>query len=378
MDCPQIPQISYGEFGRRLMEMNPGRRIPWSGTFEVTARCNLNCVHCYISRPVNDQEAWGKELTTEEFCRLLDEIADEGCLSILFTGGEPFVREDFPEIYIYAKRKGFLVALFTNGTTLTPELADFLAEWPPRSLEVTLYGRTEETYEKVTPIPGSYSKCMTGIELLLERRLSVKLKTMALTINSHELWDMKAFAKQYGLEFRFDPNVNKRLDGDDSPCRYRLAPQEAVELDFADRDRWHALKEFCQRVRGAPAFPERLYWCGAGSSGFHVDSYGKMSVCISSRVPSYDLRSGSFHRGWYEFIPGLLKQTRSRQTLCQSCGLSGMCDQCPGWAQLEWGDQESRVDFLCQVAHARAKLLGFDSGSRDNSSDEECYEASIH
>jgi radical SAM protein with 4Fe4S-binding SPASM domain len=379
LECPHIPQISYDQFGKRLMERTPEGRFPWFVTIELTARCNLNCVHCYINRSANDREAEKRELTTEEFYRILDEIAGEGCFGVLFTGGEPLLRQDFLDIYTYTKKKGLLVTLFTNGTTVTPELADYLEEWPPRSVEVTLYGRTEDTYEKVTRVPGSYARCMTGIELLLARRIAPKLKTMALTVNSHELWDMKAFAKQYGLEFRFDPNVNKRLDGGATPCRYRLAPEETVALDFADKERWLALRDYCIKDMGKkPAFPERLYWCGAGSSGFHVDPYGMMSLCISSRVPSYDLRSGSIRQGWHEFIPEVLSRTRKRQTSCESCTLSLMCDQCPGWAQLEEGDQETPVDFLCRVAHARAELLGIGPGSRDDSLNEESHETSIH
>ena len=71
----------------------------------------------------------------------------------MFTGGEIFARRDFLDIYTYAKRKGFLITLFTNGTLITPRIADYLAAWRPFAIEITLYGRTKDTYERLTGIP---------------------------------------------------------------------------------------------------------------------------------------------------------------------------------------------------------------------------------
>src|ERR1035437_1714272 len=95
------------------------------------------------------------ELTYEEHCRILDEVAEAGCLWLLFTGGEIFARKDFLEIYTYAKKQGFLITLFTNGNLITPQIADYLVEWRPFSIEITLYGATRETYEALTGVRGS-------------------------------------------------------------------------------------------------------------------------------------------------------------------------------------------------------------------------------
>jgi MoaA/NifB/PqqE/SkfB family radical SAM enzyme len=124
---------------------------------ELTFRCNLQCAHCYCNLPLNDQDAINKELSTEKVCDILDQIADAGCLWLLLTGGEPLVRRDFLEIYTYAKKKGFMISLFTNGTLLTEKMADYLAEYPPFILEITLYGVTKETYESITGLIKTFS-----------------------------------------------------------------------------------------------------------------------------------------------------------------------------------------------------------------------------
>ena len=167
-----------------------------NGTIEVTHRCPLECAHCYNNLPVGDADARRRELSTDELRRIIDEIAEAGGLWLLFTGGEIFARQDFLEIYTHAKQRGLLITLFTNGTQITTAIADYLVEWPPFSIEITLYGRTRETYERLTRVPGSFDRCMRGIRLLKERGLPLKLKTVAVTINRHEISDMQRFAEE--------------------------------------------------------------------------------------------------------------------------------------------------------------------------------------
>ena len=147
--------LSYAAFSDSFQTRWSDLRVPLNGTIEVTRRCPLTCLHCYNNLPMNDREAGGQELDYAGHCRLLDELADAGCLWLLYTGGEIFARRDFLDIYTYAKKKGFLITLFTNGTLVTERIADHLAEWRPFAIEITLYGLTKETYERLTGIPGS-------------------------------------------------------------------------------------------------------------------------------------------------------------------------------------------------------------------------------
>ena len=222
-ESSSIPSIGLAEFDKRYAHSLCAGRTPLSGTLEVTFRCNLNCIHCYCNLPRGDPDALKSELSTDEAHRILDQLAEEGCLWLLITGGEPLLRKDFLDLYHHAKQKGFLISLFSNATLLTPEIADHLAEWPPEYVEITLYGATEATYEKITRTPGSFRRCHRGIELLRKRKVPLKLKTMAMTVNHHELDTMKGFAETLGVDFRFDPMLTLRLDGSQAPAAYRLA-----------------------------------------------------------------------------------------------------------------------------------------------------------
>ncbi|MEJ2430235.1 MAG: radical SAM protein [Deltaproteobacteria bacterium] len=356
MSC--IDEISIQDYARRLIKHPQGKRIPLSGTLELTFRCNNRCLHCYVNQPAHHEKAREKELSSTEIHRFLDDMAQEGTLWLLLTGGEPLLRPDFEDIYLYAKKKGFLITLFTNGTLITPSLVDFLKEFPPRFVEITLYGATEGTYEKVTRMPGSYQRCRRGIDLLQEGEIPLKLKTVVMNQNKDEFILTKQFVEGLGLEFRFDALLNGNLDGSKDMRRLRISPQQVVELDLGDPQRCQTFRRLYERAKGEEPDREHLFRCGAGLWNFHIDPYGQLSLCNMARTPSYDLRHGTFAEGWHEFFPRVRELRAVRDNPCMECRLVHMCDQCPGWSQLERNDPGMPVDYLCRITHLRAKALG--------------------
>ena len=348
-----VPEITSTEFARRLNKELLAKRLPLSGSLELTHRCNMHCVHCYCNLPANDKEASQKELRTDEVLNILDQVADAGCLWLLITGGEPLLRKDFMDLFVHAKKKGFIATLFTNGTLVTPAIAGFLADWRPYCIEITLYGATRTTYESITGVPGSFERCLRGIDLLMERGAPVALKTMAMTLNRHEVFQIKAYAEKLGTKFRFDPVLNPRLDGARQPCSYRLTPEEVVALDLADENRVKEWREFCTRLSGS-SHPDNLYICGAGVSTFHIDPYGRMSPCEMARHDFCDLRKGPFQKFWDDEFPRFLSLKAKGDYPCNKCELISLCNQCPGWAWLENRDPQKPVDHLCKIAQLRA------------------------
>jgi len=363
MDAPievAKPQ-SYLAFSAALQNKLAANRTPSNVTVEVTRRCPLECVHCYNNLPMGDAAARSGELTYDEHCRLLDELCDAGCLWLLYTGGEIFARHDFLDIYTYAKKKGFLITLFTNGTLITPRIADYLVEWRPFAIEITLYGASKETYENLTGIPGSYARCLRGIRLLRERGLPLSLKSVAISINKHEIGTMKALAEDLGLRFKFDAMMTPRIDCSQSPLAVRLRPWEIVKMDLEDPVRVAEWKQLAERAAHLAENHERgdqVYHCGGGVNGLAVDPAGKMSICVLSHQDTYDWRRGNLYQGWNHFLHDVRKRKITRVTKCTGCGIKDLCGMCPANGELENGDPEAPVDFLCHVAHLRAKTMG--------------------
>ena len=355
---------TYGEFSSNVHERFAGKRAPMDVSIEVTRRCPLDCQHCYNNLPMGDQVARSEEMTFAEHVKLLDDLVAAGTFWILYSGGEIFARKDFLEIYTEAKKRGFLVTLFTNGILINERIANYLADWRPFSIEITLYGATKETYEELTQVPGSYDRCMRSIQLLLERHLPLKLKTVPTTINQHEVYAMKKMAEDLGVEFKFDPLVNPRIDCSQSPLAVRLTPEQVVSLEFYDRTRKEEYRRLVQDELRTPASePDphaTRYSCGGGVNGCAIDPTGTMSICVISHQQGYNIRNGSFREGWDGRLQEIRLQPKTRPTICDRCKIQSLCSMCPANGELENGDPESPVEFLCQVAHLRAYALGYE------------------
>ena len=356
-----MEEQKYGDWSLEIHERLSGKRVPIGGSLELTQRCNNKCVHCYNNLATGDQEALAKELSLNEHYRIIDEITECGCLWLLLTGGEIFLRKDFLDIYTYAKQKGLLITLFTNGTLITPDIAGYLAQLPPFSIEITLYGSSKETYESITGVPGSYERCLNGIHLLMERKLPLKLKTMVIAQNIHEIFDLKRFVEEeLGLDFKFDAMINPRRDCSQSPLEVRLTPLEVVELDLEDTDRvteWRRFAALFHKPVVNSDKADKLYLCGGGYQSFAIDSFGQLTACVLS-TSSYDLRQGSFKEGWEEHLLTLRQKRVTRKTKCTACQIKSMCGMCPANSELECRDAEAPVEFLCEVAHLRAYAFG--------------------
>ena len=357
-----MEHLTYGAFSADLHEKHSGQRAPLQVSIEVTRRCPLECQHCYNNLPMGDRDARSREMTTEEHFRMLDELVDMGCLWLLYTGGEIFALKDFLEIYTYAKQKGFLITLFTNGTLITERIADYLVEYPPFVIEITLYGRTKETYEDLTQIPGSYDRCLRGIKLLRERGLPLKLKTVATSINKHEISAMRQFAEEeLGVEFKMDGQINPRIDCSQSPLAVRLTPEEVVALDIAAPKGASEYRRLAHRDLASPpnlAQNDAVYFCGGGMNGFAINAYGEMGICVISQQETFRTQEAGLKRIWEKSLLELRTRKRTRVTKCAQCRIQSLCGMCPANGEMENGDRESPVEFLCHVAHLRAAAVG--------------------
>jgi radical SAM protein with 4Fe4S-binding SPASM domain len=171
---------------------------------------------------------------------------------------------------------------------------------------------------------------------------------------------MKRFVEDdLGLPFRFDAMMSPRIDCSQSPLATRLTPSEIVELDMRDPRRvgdWQKFSDYFL-APPRPSTEENLYQCGGGLNSFTVDPFGQMAICGFSQRDQYALKDGSVSDGWEGFLKGIRGKKTTRVTKCTACHLKAACGMCPANAELETGDPEEPVDFLCHVAHLRAALF---------------------
>jgi radical SAM protein with 4Fe4S-binding SPASM domain len=347
---------------------NENRLIYFS--LELTARCNNNCSHCYVNFPVNDKKATERELSYDEIKKIVDQAVGLGALSCLITGGEPLLREDFFDIYLYLKKKGILISVFTNATLITEKHARFFKKYPPTSIEITVYGVTKETYERVTRKAGSFDAFMRGLNLLLKNNIKVSLKTMALRSNRQEMPQIASFCSEMaGGGFHFDPFLHLRTDGNEKRNSEikaeRLSPEEITAIQKMFPKYNQALKKECDRFIVSGTAHDRsvpILFCGAGIISFAVSYDGFFRLCSSLCHPAciYDLKKGSLTEARYDFSLRVRDMRSDRENFlkkCRVCPIINLCMWCPANSHLETGNLDQPVDYFCEVAHERAALL---------------------
>ena len=319
---------------------------------------------------MDNKAARQREMTTDEVKGILTEAATLGCLSVRFTGGEPLLREDFEELYLFARRQGMKVLLFTNARLVTPQLADLFARVPPGELvEVTVYGMKPESYEAVSRVPGSYAEFRRGMNLLLDRRVGFVVNGALLPPSRGEMEEFEAWAAKipamdhppsysmfFDLRGRRDSEVkNRQIAG------LRLSPEEGIAIISRRREAYLTeMRQFCSKFMGPAG--DRLFACGAGH-GTCIDAYGRAQMCMLLRHPDlvYDLKAGSLRDALTSLFPRLRERKATNPDYlarCARCFLKGLCEQCPAKSWAEHGTLDTPVEYLCQVAHAQARDLG--------------------
>ncbi|MBA4386565.1 MAG: hypothetical protein C0404_01210 [Verrucomicrobia bacterium] len=359
MDCPDSSLVSAAEYMRKFTRLAADKRVPLCGTFDITRECNLSCVHCYAKgcNSSNAGAGGAQRLAAGRMARLLDECADAGCLYVLLTGGDPLMHPDFAGIYFKAKMNGMFVSVFTNGTNVKEEILNLFQDLPPRQIEVTVYGGTAETNDRITGVPGSFKRCLGGIEKMLERKLNVGLKTILMKENAGELDLIEDIAARYGLNFRFDACLFPRLDGDAAPLKLRMGAEAVVDKEFAREkiaSEWSGLHERHGKVEQT----DLLYWCGAGVTAFYVSPDGMLQPCMMVRSVTYNLADGDFKSGWRDIASRMSTKMLEEKSACRGCERRGVCGYCPGFFEMETGSENVPSQYLCEVGAGRlARIL---------------------
>lgn len=345
-------------------------RVPLAVSLELTRRCSFRCVHCYLGDQEIVRTHKAQELNTAAVIRLIDEMAAAGTLFLTLTGGDPMLRPDFLDIYRHAVRSGLLVTVFCNGSLVTDEIVSAFIEYPPRAVEITLYGASQETFETVTQTPGSYAACMRGVEKLRQAKVRLRLKTMVLTLNKDEVPQLWRIAEEMGVQFRHDCSIIPALSNDDNggcsnvgeslrdTLRFRLAPEQAADADLSIVKVREKLQE--RIAKAASAEPSnKLYRCGAGRSSCHITPYGVMKPCLITLKPAINLQDSNqtFQAAW-QSINRIFPEQEAREDFpCNDCEDRNACTGCPSNFALETGDAQQAPFFYCQYATDRKKKI---------------------
>lgn len=320
----------------------------YSVIFEITPHCNFNCVHCYL----HDHHA-NKMLSYERIIEIIDLLYEKEVLFLTLTGGDVFTRKDFLDIYLYAKKKGFIIEIYTNGALISDEAIKVFEKYPPLLVDISLYGACEKTYRKVTEVSGAFDKVMENIRKLKAAGIRVSLKAPVLSLYYHELPQLEAIAQEFEVPFRTGFEIFPSIDNDDSVTNFAVPLADALRYEFAqfaDTPRTFADDpdaEFVDLVKERP-----LFRCKLGRASCVIDYEGRMCPCMSFRHAGTVLTAENFDAVWESFRQ-YPKMKASPKYKCLRCPAYDYCDICPAMMEFVHGDLEYIESHFCKAAHAR-------------------------
>ena len=328
------------------------QRLPYSVLFELTARCNMNCVHCYLQN-VHDT----KELSYDKIIEIIDILYEKGIVFLTFTGGEILLRKDFVDIYLYAKKKGFLVELFTNGYLFDDKIIDALAEYPPLLVDISLYGASENTYRKVTGLQNAFARVIQNCKKLKKAGIRVSLKSPIIDLTYPKIKDMQMLADKLQIPFVYTFEICNTIDRQDMPKMHQISLNKALEYEFANhykqiQTEGRKSKSNYDEIINELRTNEKVYSCNVAVNSFVVDYNGKMCPCMKLRHRGIKLEKNNYEKIWSDFKK-YSAQIATMDYKCKGCEALYYCDVCPAEMDFLYNDPEYRPENACKCAYIR-------------------------
>ena len=342
----------------KLLNFNEEKRIKWeekrypySALIELTPKCNMNCIHCYLQEHHIEQE-----MSYKHIIEILDILYDEGILFLTFTGGEIFTRKDFIDIYLYAKKRGFMVELFTNGALLTDEIVKVLKKYPPILVDVSIYGASETTYKKITKCHNMFEKVIENCKKMIKNNIRVALRTPVLTYTLDEIEEMRKIADDIGAVFCTSFEISPTIDRDTKTQQYQVNIKDSLAYEVKEyfEKEYHEKREIPESYKPKNE-PIPIFLCNMGKGGLVIDYEGNLLPCMKFRHIGKKLTKKNFESIWKSYDKYYLLKTKS-DNKCNSCDARYYCEICPAEMDFLYGNMEYRNELMCKVAKFRKML----------------------
>ena len=302
--------------------------IPIKGTFELTARCNFDCKMCYVHLTEEQIQKQGRELTNEEWLEIARQAKEAGMLYLTLTGGEVFVRPGFRELYEELSQMGFLISILSNGYCINESVIEWLQEVPPSLLRITLYGASDETYEKVCGIKNGFSKVSHAVDIIKKTEIPFYMVSTLVKENQQDLEAMCAFANEKNVYFKVTTGVLKSNRGVERNIQqHRIDILEAMRPELEEQT----------------PIEDLLAVCGSYRTSFWITWKGDLQLCAFLNKPAIPVLRYPFAEAWENLLKELVKIRMPEE--CAGCRYSGFCTRCPGVMAVECGS-------CCQVDEA--------------------------
>ena len=356
---------SYTRLEEQMMGKSALLRLPINGSFELTPLCNMDCKMCYVSLKSWEMCQKGSLLAKNQWIEIAKEMKEAGTLFLLLTGGEPLTYPDFKEVYLALREMGFIITINTNGTLIDQGWADFFGKYPPRRMNITLYGMDNETYKLQCGHEGGFDQVIRGVKLLKERNVAVKLAGTMTPITAEQIDEMYSISDSLELPLMCDCYVMgvKRERGCDFDLNSRLSPENAAKVEI-ETLRKYMLPDVFREYIYEQKYKVEHYTktknvhymnCAAGKCSFTINWQGMMRPCVTMSKPEFNVLEDGFMNCWKNICKETDKIVLNEK--CLECKLKPICRVCASAAISEEGDYGAIPEYLCRYAHALYDLI---------------------
>lgn len=351
---------------RMLIHQASNSKTPVNGSIELLPLCNMNCDMCYVRLSREEMEAQGRLRTADEWLEIAGQMQRAGVLFLLLTGGEPLLYPDFKRLYLGLKKLGMILTINTNGTLIDREWAEFFGKNKPRRINITLYGSDENAYRDLCHYPGGFEKTISGIRLLREKGVDVKLGGSLTKANEHDVESLVAVGDELDVPVRIDTYMMPAVRERNKP--YNL--QSRLDPYAAARARIHALKlemgmelfeQYAQQtiyaidhMEAGEKIPGHMS-CLAGKCSFTINWQGEMRPCVILSSPAVSVFEVGFEAAWQHIVTECSQILLSSD--CSACTMRPLCRTCAACALLETGEYGNTPDYMCRYTEESLRLL---------------------
>lgn len=358
--------IEYqGTIEQFLCEKATVNHVPINAILELTPLCNMNCDMCFVRLSAEEMKQKGRLRSAEEWIGLGRDMKEAGTLFVLFTGGEPLLHPEFKKIYVAYKRMGMILTVNTNGTLIDEQWADFFAEYPPRRINLTLYGKDEHTYQNLCHYPEGFGKALRAIQLLQERKVDVKVNGSITPENIGDIEELFSIVDQMGAVWKFDtymyPASRERNHLFEE--KSRMTPEEAAAARVKLMEKRQGkekfpdfVQHFLQQGELEPGeYTAGEVKCRAGRSSFMVNWQGMMRPCVMLSDPEEPVFDIGFAKAWERITERFGNVRLSAE--CSACTMREVCQTCAACAVLETGSFDRTPEYMCRYTKETLRLL---------------------
>jgi len=322
-----------------LSMLYEGQKAPYRMDLALTYRCSNDCVHCY--NETKDSE----ELTTEKWKKILKKLWDIGIPHIVFTGGEPTLREDLPELVAYAEGLGQITGLNTNGRKLKDrKYLKKLMDTGLDHVQITLSSHVENAHESITRAKGSYTETVQAIRNCLDAGIYLVTNTTIMEENRDLALDTISFLKDIGVDHIAVNSLIRSGKGKDVKG---IEVPELVSILEKGRDmgrlsgfefRWYTPTPYC--MLDPMALGLGMKQCSACRLNMAVEPDGAVIPCQSYYEPVGNLLKDDWKDIWEHDICRGIREKKDMPDECRKCDRFGVCG---GGCPLSW----KSGDYTC-------------------------------